>query len=114
MKRALWGAAAVLLMLTAPSAAQAHVICGNRVFPATLTMDDPGVGDELSLPTVQLVPTPSGQRISYGYEWDKTITRDLVIAFNGDYATQRSAAQGMNGWDNVTLTLKDELPGRLA
>lgn len=103
-------AAAVLLMLTAASAAQAHVICGNRVFPATLTMDDPGVGDELSLPTVQLIPTQSGQSIPYAYEWDKKITQDLGIAFNGDYSSQRSAANGGNGWDNLTLTLKDELP----
>jgi hypothetical protein len=113
-KRALWGAvapaAALILALMPPSAAQAHVICGNRVFPATLTMDDPGVGDELSLPTLQLIPTPSGQGITYGYEWDKTITRDLGIAFNGDYVSQRSASQGGNGWDNTTLTLKDELP----
>jgi hypothetical protein len=109
-KPALWGAATVLLMLAAPSAAGAHVICGNRVFPATLTMDDPGVGDELSLPTIQLVPTSSGQSIAYGYEWDKSITRDLGIALNGDYASERSASQGSNGWDNLTLTLKDELP----
>ena len=110
MKPALWCAAAVLLMLAAPSTARAHVVCGNRVFPATLTMDDPGVGDDLSLPTVQLVPTPSGQSIAYGYEWDKSITRDLGFAINGDYAAQRSAAQGANGWDNLTLTLKDEIP----
>jgi hypothetical protein len=110
MKRALRGAAVVVIMLAAASAAQAHVVCGNRVFPATLTMDDPGVGDELSLPTVQLVPTPTGQSIPYGYEWDKTITRDLGFAINGDYASERSAIQGSNGWDNITITLKDELP----
>ena len=110
MKPALWVAAAALLIFATPSAAGAHVICGNRVFPATLTMDDPGVGDELSLPTVQLNPGTSGQSIAYAYEWDKTITRDLGIAINGNYASQRSAAQGGNGWDNLAVTLKDELP----
>jgi hypothetical protein len=103
-------AAALLLTLMLPSPARAHVICGNRVFPATLTMDDPGVGDELSLPTIELIPGPTGQTIPYGFEWDKTITRDLGFAINGDYLSQRSATQGINGWDNTSVTLKDELP----
>ena len=30
----------------------AHEVVGNRFFPATLTIDDPGVNDELSFPTV--------------------------------------------------------------
>src|SRR5258705_2167075 len=30
----------------------AHEIVGNRFFPATLGIDDPGVNDEVSLPTV--------------------------------------------------------------
>ena len=32
--------------------ATAHEIVGNRFFPATIGIDDPGVNDELSLPTV--------------------------------------------------------------
>jgi len=90
--------------------AQAHVVCGDRVFPTTLTMDDPGVSDEFSLPTIVLTPTPFGQSNSYGYEWDKTITEDLGFAVNGDYATQRGANQNLNGWDNITVTLKDQHP----
>ena len=90
--------------------AMAHVVCGNRVFPATLTMDDPGVGDELSLPTVTYIPTPSGQTTDFAYEWDKTITQDLAFDINGDYLTQRGSTQDLNGWNNITLTLKDELP----
>ena len=110
-------AAATLVVFTIPAMqAMAHAVCGDRVFPATLVMDDPGVGDELSLPTVQFtsIPAaggnPSGQTIDYGYEWDKTITRDLGFAINGDYFTQHGAGQNLRGWDNVTVTLKDELP----
>lgn len=95
---------------TMHSVAQAHVVCGDRVFPTTLTMDDPGVSDEVSLPTITLTPTPSGQSNSYGYEWDKTITEDLGFAINGDYITQRSPAQKSSGWDNITVTLKDQHP----
>ncbi len=115
----LWQRAAMATLMTTaiPAAdASAHAVCGNRVFPATLVMDDPGVGDELSLPTIQFAPipagggNPSGQTVDYGYEWDKTITKDLGFAVNGDYLTQRGAGQNLNGWDDVTVTLKDELP----
>lgn len=110
MKRTLCSAflfaAIFVLMMRSPS--PAHVVCGNRVFPATLTMDDPGVGDELSLPTIVLTPTPAGQSNVYAYEWDKTITEDLGIAINGDYVSAPS--QNLNGWDNTTITLKDQHP----
>jgi hypothetical protein len=108
--------ASLLLFVVASTNALAHAVCGNRVFPATLTMDDPGVGDELSLPTIQYVPipaaggNPSGHTLSYGYEWDKTITPHFGFAINGDYLTQRGAGQNLNGWDNTTVTLKYELP----
>ncbi|MGH7715032.1 MAG: hypothetical protein ACREML_03440, partial [Vulcanimicrobiaceae bacterium] len=57
--RAVTTAAFIAFFLIARGAAQAHVICGDRVFPATLTMDDPGVGNEFSLPTIQHIPTPT-------------------------------------------------------
>lgn len=102
--------AVLTCILAMRSTAQAHVVCGDRVFPTTLTMDDPGVSDEVSFPTLQFTPTPSGQTNSYGYEWDKDITEDLGIAINGDYVTQRSPGQHLAGWDNTTVTLKDQHP----
>jgi hypothetical protein len=95
-----------IFVLTVHAAAQAHVVCGDRVFPTTLTMDDPGVSDELSLPTIVMTPAPGGELNSYGYEWDKTFTEDLGFAINGDYQTQ----PGLSGWDNITITLKDQHP----
>jgi hypothetical protein len=106
--RAILPGAAFIFMMT--SVAQAHVVCGDRVFPTTLTMDDPGVSDEVSLPTIAMTPTSSGQSNSYGYEWDKTITEDLGFAVNGDYLTQHSTTQQSSGWDNITVTLKDQHP----
>jgi hypothetical protein len=110
-------AAAGLIVAAVPAAkAMAHAVCGDRVFPATLIMDDPGVNDELSLPTIQYLPipasngTPSGYSLDYAWEWDKTVTRDLGFAFNDDYFTRRGAGQNLNGWDNLTITLKDQPP----
>ena len=100
----------------AASPAYAHAVCGDRVFPATISIDDPGVGDELSLPTIQYQPIPAsasapkGTSVDYGYEWDKTITQDLGFGINGGYRTQYGAGQTVSGWDNTTLTVKDELP----
>lgn len=102
--------AALTCILVMRSTAQAHVVCGDRIFPTTLTMDDPGTSDELSLPTLQFTPTPNAQINSYGYEWDKNITEDLGFAINGDYLTQRSPSQHLAGWDNITVTLKDQHP----
>lgn len=39
------------------SFAYAHEVVGNRFFPATLAIDDPGFNDELALPTVEFSRT---------------------------------------------------------
>jgi hypothetical protein len=39
-----------------------HEIAGNRFFPATIGSDDPGVNDELSLPTVDNFETGDDRR----------------------------------------------------
>src|SRR5258708_7573962 len=45
-------------IFSAPYAAQAHGIVGNRVFPGTLTFDDPAVMDELVFPAVSSLKHP--------------------------------------------------------
>jgi hypothetical protein len=42
--------AAILLLVATVAPALAHGIAGNRLFPGTLSFDDPAVADELSLP----------------------------------------------------------------
>ena len=118
MPRSVWSGAAfaVSLALVTPTLAHAHAVCGNRVFPPTLTMDDPGFNDELSLPTIQYAPipanngNPSGSITSYAFEWDKTIIPGAGFAINDDYIVQHGAGQSLKGWDNLTVTLKGQLP----
>ena len=102
--------AALFWILVTQTVARAHVVCGDRVFPATLTMDDPGVSDELAVPTITFVPTPTAQSNSYEYEWDKTITEDLGFGISSGYLTQRNPSQHFAGWDNIEVTLKDQHP----
>jgi hypothetical protein len=114
----LWrrAALATLLIAAIPAAdASAHAVCGDRVFPPTLTLDDPGVSDEMSLPTIQYTPIPasgdtvSGSDMSYGFEWDKTITKDIGVGIEGGYITQHGAGRNAQGWDNIAVTLKGQI-----
>ncbi len=84
--RALFGAfvaAAVGLWLTP---AYPHAVCGARIFPATLAIDDPGVLDELTLPAVSWVPNNSDGAHEWdaSFSWTKTITpRDRTSGGEG-------------------------------
>jgi hypothetical protein len=50
-----WPLATLAAILAASTTlASAHEIVGNRFFPATLVIDDPGVNDELAFPTVSI------------------------------------------------------------
>jgi hypothetical protein len=100
------------LALVSSSPGQAHEIVGNRFFPATLTIDDPGVNDELSLPTVDSFNTgdvpPVRQRDVSG-EFSKRITQDFAVSFGSTYTflspTDPTAA-GANGFQNLDTTFK--------
>jgi len=92
--------------------AAAHEIVGNRFFPATLGIDDPGVNDELSLPTVDSFNTgddpPVRQRDVSG-ELSKRITEDFAISFGSTYTFLGPidpTAAGANGFQNLDTTFK--------
>src|SRR5690348_7261112 len=90
----------------------AHEIVGNRFFPATLGIDDPGVNDELSLPTVDSFKTgdvpPVRQRDVSG-EFSKRITQDFAISFGTTYTFLGPidhTVPGANGFQNLETTFK--------
>ena len=61
----------------------AHEIVGNRFFPATLGIDDPGVNDEVALPTISMSKTgddPSFKQLDISGEFAKRITEDFGIS----------------------------------
>ncbi|MFZ0259937.1 MAG: hypothetical protein WAL36_08185 [Pseudolabrys sp.] len=79
-----WPLAMFAAVLAAPAtAALAHEIVGNRFFPATLAIDDPGVTDELALPTISMSKTgddPSFKQLDVSAEFAKRITEDFAIS----------------------------------
>jgi hypothetical protein len=95
------------------TAAMAHAVCGPRIFPVTLTMDDPGVADEASLPTFTYQRSGAdggpGPVNTYGFgaEYDKRITTNLGIALNWGWNVVETAhAATQTGADNLVFTAK--------
>ncbi len=108
MSRPLWAAMLAGASLAVPLNAMAHGVAGARIFPATLTIDDPAVGDELSLPTVSWQPSGPTSETDIGFEWDKTIIDGLGFAFEDGWgAVHQPGSLGGNnyGWDNPAVTL---------
>ena len=93
-----------------PVLARAHAIAGDRIFPATLAIDDPGVSDELTLPQVQLFKATDDDGDKHwttttSAEWDKLITPAFALSVSGDYV---NSAGGSDGFDNAGLGAKYE------
>ena len=113
MKRSSFGAGrglAAALLFTLSSPAYAHTIVGDRVFPATLTIDDPGVNDELALPTFSYLRLPNGdgtfnQSYTIGGEFQKTITADLAISIGSEGVTFQRSPKA-TGFANIDTQLK--------
>lgn len=90
----------------------AHESVGNRFFPATLAIDDPGVNDELSLPTVDSSKTgdvPPIRQHDISGEFSKRVTEDFAISFGSTYTFLGPidpTAAGANGFQNLETTFK--------
>lgn len=107
---------AVLTLLFATCAhapAFAHGIAGDRVFPVTLTIDDPAVADEASFPTFTWQHRgttddgPAGNDYGVSGEFDKRITKDLGVAINEGFNISENEGQKNNqGFTNLATTLK--------
>ncbi|MFD1554731.1 hypothetical protein ACFSHT_03680 [Paraburkholderia silviterrae] len=108
--RAALFAASAIASLTASSTASAHAVVGDRVFPATMAVDDPGVGDEFNLQynhTKTLDSNGNDMNVNtVSYEWDKLITKNLAFSVASDYVSQNSPDGNAKGWDDVTLGVK--------
>ena len=97
----------------APSAAFAHVVAGNRLFPVTMTFDDPGVADEVSIPS--FIYQRSGanggtgptHEFDFGFEYDKTITYNTALIANyGWDVFQTNGSKTQTGFENLFITGK--------
>jgi hypothetical protein len=104
-------AAAIALMIPQADGALAHGFAGARFFPATITIDDPFVADELSLPTVAHQKTgtdPSVVQTDISAELSKRITADfgLSVGYGWTHLDQAGPPRNPNGFQNLEITPK--------
>jgi hypothetical protein len=90
--------------------AVAHAVVGNRFFPATLVTDDPGVADELSLPTVSSFKTgddPAARELDVSGEYSKRLTDRLGVSFGETWTQLKTPGAGKTqGFQNLETTAK--------
>jgi hypothetical protein len=102
------GAFAAAAILAGIGPASAHTVIGQRIFPATLTIDDPGVDDELGLPTINYTYNADG---SQSYSWNafygKRITSDLEVYIDSSFLHQINPR--LNGWTGIETAVKDQV-----
>lgn len=111
MRNALTRAAFGLAMASLTPLSHAHAIAGDRIFPATMAVDDPGVGDELDVQFGHIrTSTDDGDTAgvnTWSANYAKTITPNLAFSVGGNYTTQRVTGNPtVKGFDNLGLGIK--------
>jgi hypothetical protein len=106
-------APALALVLASLAGAAAHEVAGNRFFPATLAIDDPGVNDELAVPTIAMTKSgdePPVKQLDFSGEYSKRITEPLAISVGPTwthlFAPGGPTGTGASGFHNLDTTLK--------
>jgi hypothetical protein len=99
--------------MVAAGQASAHGLIGQRFFPATLTIDDPFVADELSLPTVFHIrnrgseESPPTLQTDLSGEFSKRLSPNLGISLGGTYTLlDPLPGKSVSGFDNMEVSLK--------
>ena len=101
------------LALSPLAGAVAHEIAGNRFFPATLTIDDPGVNDELAVPTIawsKSADDPPVKQLDFSGEYSRRITEAFAVSVGPHwthlYAPGGPTGAGASGFQNLETTAK--------
>ena len=97
-------------MFSVPYAAQAHGIVGNRVFPGTLTFEDPAVMDELVFPAVSSLKHPGeGADVTdkgLGLFFSRLLTPSVAFEVETGWARRNWGPAERSGFDTTSLSLK--------
>jgi hypothetical protein len=105
-----WGLGLALMPL---AEATAHEIVGNRFFPATLAIDDPGVNDELAFPTISAFKNgddPSAKELDISGEFSKRITENFAVSVARTWTELRPPdGPKASGFQNLETTFKYRL-----
>lgn len=95
--------AALALLLCCPGAASAHAVAGQRLFPATLTFDDPGIGAELPI-TFSHIHADGADQSDFDISVTKPITPNFSLIAGTDYLyAPGDNTPGTYGWGNFLV-----------
>lgn len=103
-----WGLLSCGLLLVAalasvPSPATAHAIAGQRLFPSTLSFDDPGIGAELPF-VYSHTPTTGGSENGFDLSVTKPITPRFSLSVGTGYEIDpQDHGPSVHGWNNVSV-----------
>ncbi len=79
-----------------------------KILPATLTVDDPGVDDELALPTFTWTNNADGSvSTTWNAFYSKRITADLEVTINSTFLHQTNPR--LNGWTGIETEVRDQI-----
>jgi len=95
------------------SVAVAHGIAGNRLFPGTLSFDDPAVSDEFAFtPSWVSKKAADGSAVmDEGASWEfmRMLVPNLAAVIDSGYINRNWPQFQRNGFDTTTVSLKDLL-----
>jgi hypothetical protein len=92
--------------------AEAHGIAGNRLFPGTLTFDDPAVADEFLMQPSRSPKHPAdggGEVVDTGFNWSfmRLLTPEIAAGVSSGWIHRsRDGFPSQAGFDQTSLTLK--------
>jgi hypothetical protein len=96
-------ALATILLLGGTGNADAHAIAGQRLFPSTLTFDDPGIGAEFPL-VFSRIRTDGGYQNDLSLSLTKPITPGFSLLVATDHlGLSQPGAPATHGWGNVSV-----------
>jgi hypothetical protein len=90
--------------------AHAHGIAGNRLFPGTLSFEDPAVMDELVLNGASLKhPPEAGDDVvdnTFSWEFSRLLTPTLSLSVSNGFIHRNWGSVPRSGFDETSLMLK--------
>lgn len=92
-----------IVALATPAVACAHAVAGQRVFPATLSFDDPGVANELSV-NDNRIRNRGTTTNDLGVAYAKTITPRFGLGVSSDYLSVDQPGSGDRGLGNLSVS----------
>jgi hypothetical protein len=102
--------AIAFVALVASQTTHAHGIAGNRLFPGTLTFDDPAVADEAIVPNFSHLDHPDGEanvtdnRINWSFA--RLLTPTIGVVIDNSWIARNWGVTQRSGFDVTNIGIK--------